>query len=57
MDVERAIRRSVGPAEEIGYQKARWWRNLNRVMCLVGIVVLGVVIALVVIGTKLPSSR
>ncbi|KAH7038009.1 uncharacterized protein B0I36DRAFT_73975 [Microdochium trichocladiopsis] len=38
--------------DDAQYQSARWWRNLNRVMSIVGILVLGAVAALVVIGVK-----
>lgn len=37
---------------DASYQSARWWRNLNRVMSIVGVLVLGAVAALVVIGIK-----
>ncbi|KXJ94572.1 hypothetical protein Micbo1qcDRAFT_44891 [Microdochium bolleyi] len=38
--------------DDASYQSARWWRNLNRVMSIIGILVLGAVAALVVIGIK-----
>jgi len=38
--------------DDARYQSARWWRNLNRVMSIVGILVLGAVAALAVIGVK-----
>lgn len=38
--------------DDARYQSARWWRNVNRVMSIVGILVLGAVVALVLIGIK-----
>ena len=38
--------------EEVKWQNARWWRLMNRWMCLVGLVVLAIITALAVIGTK-----
>lgn len=42
----------VGTIDEIRYNSARWWRNLNRVMSIIGLLVLGAVIALIVVGLK-----
>lgn len=38
--------------DEAIYSSARWWRNLNRVMSAVGLLVIGAIIALVVVGVK-----
>ncbi|KAK0270256.1 hypothetical protein LTR91_018565 [Friedmanniomyces endolithicus] len=38
--------------EEKEWLKARWWRTLNRVMSLVGLLVIGAVIALAVVATR-----
>ena len=37
--------------EERMFLKARWWRTLNRIMSVVGILVIGAVIALAVVAT------
>lgn len=34
------------------YESARWWRNLNRIMSVVGLLIIGAVVALAVIGVK-----
>lgn len=34
------------------YEGARWWRQLNRYMSIVGLLVVGAVVALVVIGVR-----
>jgi len=36
--------------DETRYESARWWRNLNRVMSVVGLLIIGAVVALVVVG-------
>ncbi|CAM1510308.1 Fc.00g006430.m01.CDS01 [Cosmosporella sp. VM-42] len=38
--------------DETVYHSARWWRNVNRGMSLIGLLVLGAVIALIVVGVK-----
>jgi hypothetical protein len=38
--------------DEIRYRSARWWRNLNRVMSVVGVLVIGAIIALVIVGVR-----
>lgn len=42
----------VAPIDDTRYQNARWWRNLNRVMSIVGLLIIGAIIALVVVGTR-----
>lgn len=54
MDIVAKLRleRHAQGVEELRFQNARWWRNLNRVMCAVGLVVIVVVIVLAVLGAK-----
>lgn len=42
----------VHDIDETRYASARWWRNLNRVMSFVGLLVIGAVIALAVVGVR-----
>ncbi|KAI0458346.1 hypothetical protein F5B21DRAFT_500604 [Xylaria acuta] len=42
----------VAPIDDLRYQSARWWRNLNRYMSIIGLLILGAVAALIVIGIK-----
>ncbi|GAB7365363.1 hypothetical protein MBLNU230_g6442t1 [Neophaeotheca triangularis] len=56
-DVEAAmVRHEAGDAEkrwreERQYLKARWWRCLNRIMSVVGVLVIGAIIALAVVAS------
>ncbi|KAK3322350.1 hypothetical protein B0H66DRAFT_619884 [Apodospora peruviana] len=38
--------------DETRFESARWWRNLNRIMSVVGLLIIGAIIALVVVGMK-----
>ncbi|KAB5570048.1 hypothetical protein GE09DRAFT_957836 [Coniochaeta sp. 2T2.1] len=38
--------------DETRYESARWWRNLNRVMSFVGLLIIGAIIALAVVGVR-----
>lgn len=38
--------------DETRYESARWWRNLNRVMSLIGLLIIGAIVALAVVGVK-----
>jgi hypothetical protein len=38
--------------DETRYESARWWRNLNRIMSVVGLLIIGAIIALVVVGLR-----
>lgn len=38
--------------EEVRYNSARWWRNLNRGMSVFGLLLIGAAVALIVVGVK-----
>lgn len=38
--------------DETPYDVARWWRSLNRCMAVLGLLVIGAVVALVILGVK-----
>ncbi|KAJ8064751.1 hypothetical protein OCU04_007063 [Sclerotinia nivalis] len=44
--------RQFGPLDEARYESARWWRNLNRWMSVVGLVIIVVIIVLAIEGTQ-----
>ncbi|KAI0181060.1 hypothetical protein GGR52DRAFT_16898 [Hypoxylon sp. FL1284] len=50
-DPESARRRHV-LVDDSRYQSGRWWRNINRFMAVVGLLILGAVAALIVIGVR-----
>ncbi|KAI9810986.1 MAG: hypothetical protein M1827_005717 [Pycnora praestabilis] len=47
-DLEEAMTR----VDEARYQNARWWRNLNRIMAVLGIVILAAIIALAIVAAR-----
>jgi hypothetical protein len=38
--------------DERRYESARWWRNLNRGMSIVGLLIIGAVVALAIVGVR-----
>lgn len=38
--------------DETRFESARWWRNLNRIMSVVGLLLIGAIVALAVIGVR-----
>jgi len=52
LDMSSDMARQMNPMEEARYESARWWRNLNRAMAVVGVVILILLIVLVLIGTR-----
>jgi len=38
--------RRFGPMDEARYESARWWRNLNRWMSLVGLLIIAAVVSI-----------
>ncbi|EUC33966.1 hypothetical protein COCCADRAFT_4595 [Bipolaris zeicola 26-R-13] len=52
-DLEQQFAQSVGPVDDKAFQKATWWRNLNRVMSGVGTLLIGVIIALAILASRM----
>ncbi|KAI0166401.1 hypothetical protein GGR57DRAFT_24770 [Xylariaceae sp. FL1272] len=42
----------VEPVDDSRFQSARWWRNLNRFMSVIGLLILGAIAALAVLGVN-----
>ena len=51
-DMEKDLEAALAPVDEARYENARWWRNLNRVMCLLGVALVALVITLGVVGSE-----
>jgi hypothetical protein len=51
-DLRADYPRRVGAIDETQYDSALWWRSLNRCMSVVGLLVIGAVVALVVVGIR-----
>ncbi|KUI65409.1 hypothetical protein VM1G_00721 [Cytospora mali] len=49
---EHEFERHIESIDELRYQNARWWRTLNRGMSVIGLLIIGVVIALAVASVK-----
>ncbi|KAF2640810.1 hypothetical protein P280DRAFT_400546 [Massarina eburnea CBS 473.64] len=52
-DVENQLARDFGPAGDKSFKKATWWRNLNRVMSGLGTLLVGVIIALAILASRM----
>ncbi|PNH32239.1 hypothetical protein BJF96_g4632 [Verticillium dahliae] len=52
LDIEMESARPPTHMDEICYRSARWWRNLNRIMALVGVLIVAVIVTLAVVGAK-----
>lgn len=44
VDVENDYSRQFGPLDEARFESARWWRNLNRYMSVVGLIIIIIVV-------------
>jgi hypothetical protein len=47
-----AFRYQKYAVDETKYESARWWRNLNRGMSIIGLLIIGAVVALAIIGVR-----
>lgn len=40
LDLARDLEKALGYVDEARYENARWWRNLNRMMSVLGVIIL-----------------
>ena len=52
-DLEQQFVQSMDAVDDKAFQKAHWWRNLNRVMSGVGTLLIGVIIALAILASRM----
>lgn len=45
LEVARDLEKSIGLAGAKRYENARWWRNLNRVMSVLGIIIVAAMVS------------
>jgi hypothetical protein len=43
-DISKTIAREFGPTDLLKYESARWWRNLNRGMAVLGVLIIAVIV-------------
>jgi hypothetical protein len=48
-NIEARLQQKMDIEDDIRYENARWWRGLNRVMCVLGVVVVVLVVTLAVV--------
>ncbi|KAL5407464.1 hypothetical protein PMIN04_011723 [Paraphaeosphaeria minitans] len=53
LDIEQRFDDQFGPIVDKSYQKANWWRNLNRIMSGVGTLLIGAIIALAILASRM----
>lgn len=53
VDLERHFTSQLGPIDDRSYQKAVWWRNLNRIMAAIGTLLIGVIVALAILASRM----
>lgn len=47
-DLEQHFARQFGPLEQKSYQKANWWRNLNRIMSGLGTLLIATIVCFMI---------
>lgn len=43
-DISKTIARELGPTDLLRHESARWWRNLNRGMAILGVLIIAVIV-------------
>jgi hypothetical protein len=49
-NIPKTITQELGPTDVSRYESARWWRNLNRGMAVLGVLIIAIIV-------RLPCSR
>ncbi|KAF1844570.1 uncharacterized protein K460DRAFT_376228 [Cucurbitaria berberidis CBS 394.84] len=52
-DIEQQFAQQFGPTDDKAFQKATWWRNLNRIMSGIGTLLIGLIIALSILASRM----
>ncbi|KAL8791460.1 MAG: hypothetical protein Q9213_000077 [Squamulea squamosa] len=52
-DTAPNLEKTLCMIDEARYENARWWRNLNRLMCIVGALIIAAIIALAVVAVRM----
>ncbi|KAL8802180.1 MAG: hypothetical protein Q9182_003969 [Xanthomendoza sp. 2 TL-2023] len=52
-DPAHDLEKTFGMIDEARYENARWWRHLNRLMCIVGALLIAAIIALAVVAVRM----
>ncbi|KAL8756847.1 MAG: hypothetical protein Q9199_002657 [Rusavskia elegans] len=52
-DAAPDLEKTLCMIDEARYENARWWRNLNRLMCIVGALIIVAIIALAVVAVRM----
>lgn len=42
---ERDLEKTIISIDEARYENARWWRNINRIMSVLGLLVIGAIVS------------
>lgn len=46
LDISNDYDREFGPMDEARYESAKWWRRLNRLMSLVGLLIIATIVGI-----------
>ncbi|KAI9766812.1 MAG: hypothetical protein M1840_006287 [Geoglossum simile] len=57
LDYESMIARDAASIEKGRYERARWWRNVNRVMSVVGLLIIGAIAALTAVAVHMRGDQ
>lgn len=51
-DLPQGLGITMSPKDEKRLRSARWWRNLNRWMSILGLIIIALVVVLIVVGSR-----
>jgi hypothetical protein len=55
--LEENLARQCDPIDEAKYENARWWRNLNRIMSVIGALLIAAIVCADVCFHRVPNTN
>jgi len=49
--------RHIKPMDEARYESARWWRQLNRIMSFIGLMIIGTIVCCLLLSLELTEAN
>jgi len=57
LNVAQNLHKALDQVDEARYENTRWWRNVNRLMSIVGLLVIGAIIALAIVAVRMRNRN
>lgn len=57
LELAQDLEKTLGIAGQARYENARWWRNLNRGMSILGVIILAAIVSARILSLSIPGRQ